>query len=110
MVRLFVRFLRDCYGVPHEEIALTISCFLGNGLSRSQIESWWLRQLSLPETCLRPTITNRGSGAGSGDRRVLLHGTARLVVHSTEIVQSIYGAIQEYGDCDRPEWLDLQTS
>ncbi len=28
-------------------------------------------------------------------------------VHSTFIVQSIYGAIQEYAGIDRPEWLDL---
>jgi hypothetical protein len=28
-------------------------------------------------------------------------------VHSTFIVQSIYGAIQEYAGIDRTEWLDL---
>jgi hypothetical protein len=44
------------------------------------------------------------------DDRVTLSvncGTARLAVHSTFIVQSIYGAIQEYAGIDRPEWLDL---
>ncbi|MEO8687685.1 MAG: hypothetical protein ABI611_05640 [Solirubrobacteraceae bacterium] len=39
-------------------------------------------------------------------RRPLLHGTAELRVGSTWIVQSIYGAIQEYAGFDRPEWLD----
>ncbi|HEV3378530.1 MAG TPA: hypothetical protein VG126_14770 [Thermoleophilaceae bacterium] len=34
-------------------------------------------------------------------------GTARVVVHSTFIVQSIYGAIQEYARMTRPEWVDL---
>lgn len=38
---------------------------------------------------------------------VLPYGTARLAVHSTFIVQSIYGAIQEYACVARPEWLDL---
>jgi hypothetical protein len=38
----------------------------------------------------------------------LPHGTARLVVYSTFVVQSIYGAIQEYADASRPEWLDLR--
>jgi hypothetical protein len=28
-------------------------------------------------------------------------------VHSTFLIQSIYGAIQEIGGFDRPEWLDL---
>jgi hypothetical protein len=35
----------------------------------------------------------------------LPYGTVRLVVHSTAMVQSIYGAIQEYGGFERPEWL-----
>jgi hypothetical protein len=32
-------------------------------------------------------------------------GTARLILHSTFVVQSIYGAIQEYGGFDEPAWL-----
>ena len=38
---------------------------------------------------------------------MLPYGTARLAMHSTFIVQSIYGAIQEYAGFARPEWLDL---
>jgi hypothetical protein len=38
---------------------------------------------------------------------VLPYGTGRLAVHSTDVIQSIYGAIQEYAGIDRPEWLDL---
>jgi hypothetical protein len=30
---------------------------------------------------------------------------SRACVHSTRIVQSIYGSIQEYGGFERPEWL-----
>jgi hypothetical protein len=36
----------------------------------------------------------------------LVYGTAKITVHSTFIVQSIYGAIQEYVGVDRPAWLD----
>ena len=35
----------------------------------------------------------------------LPYGTVRVVVHTTALVQSIYGAIQEYGGFERPEWL-----
>jgi hypothetical protein len=38
-------------------------------------------------------------------RNKLPYGTVRVCVHSTAIVQSIYGAIQEYGGFERPEWL-----
>jgi hypothetical protein len=37
---------------------------------------------------------------------VLPYGTARVSVCSVVVVQSIYGAIQEYAGIDRPEWLD----
>ena len=32
MLTLFVRFLRDCYAVPPERIALSVNCHLNNGL------------------------------------------------------------------------------
>lgn len=53
----------------------------------------------------------RGSGKGrslpvSAKPPKLPYGTCRLVVHSTQVVQTIYGSIQEYGGFDRPEWLD----
>jgi hypothetical protein len=36
----------------------------------------------------------------------LPYGTCSLRVHSTRIVQTIFGSIQGYGGFDRPEWLD----
>jgi hypothetical protein len=35
-----------------------------------------------------------------------VYGTARVTVNSTAIVQSIYGAIQQYAGIERPEWVD----
>ena len=105
----FLRFLRECYAVPDDRVILSVNCFLGNGLSVTDVEAWWLGRLGLPASCLRPTIVNRPSPASKGVHRVLLHGTARISVHSTEIAQSIYGAIQEYTGIDRPEWIDLDT-
>jgi hypothetical protein len=49
---------------------------------------------------------NRVSRASRRRRNVLIHGTARVSVFSTAIVQSIYGAIQEYAAVERPEWVD----
>jgi hypothetical protein len=61
---------------------------------------------TLPESCLRTAAVNRASSASQRKGRTLLYGTARLSMHSTAVAQSIYGAIQEYGGFDRPEWLD----
>jgi predicted transcriptional regulator len=104
MMRFFLRFLRECYDVPDEKIRLSINCFLGNGKTIEEIEAWWLGRLELPASCLRAAAINRPSSASKGVRKPLVHGTARLAVHSTRLVQTIYGAIQEYAGIERPEW------
>jgi hypothetical protein len=87
---------------------LVVNCFLGNDLTLEQIQSWWLARLSLPPNCLRKAVVNRPSSASKRRKgHVLPYGTARISVYSTFVVQSIYGAIQEYAGIDRPEWLDL---
>ena len=106
MLAFFVRFLRSCYGVSPERIALAVNCHLNNGLALAEIERWWLRRLDLPETSLRKATVNTASSASRWRRNVLLYGTARVTVHSTGIVQSIYGAIQEYAGFERSEWVD----
>jgi hypothetical protein len=107
LLHTFLRFLRTHFDVPDDKVAFTVNCFLGNGLTLPEIETWWLQRLGLPATCLRQAAVNRASSASKRKRRTLVYGTGRLVVHSTFIVQSIYGAIQEYAGIDRPEWLDL---
>jgi hypothetical protein len=108
LVRTFLTFLRTSYEVPDERVALSVNCFLGNGLRLDEIHDWWLARLALPATCLRKAVVNRPSSASKLRKgHVLPYGTARISVHSTFIVQSIYGAIQEYAGIERPEWLDL---
>jgi hypothetical protein len=79
---------------------------LNNGLSLAKIESWWLDELGLPRSCVRAATVNRPSSASRWRRNVHVYGTAATCVYSTFIVQSIYGAIQEYAGFERPAWLD----
>jgi hypothetical protein len=107
MLRLFVRFLRECYRVPDEKLKMSVNCHLTNELSLKEIEAWWLDQLSIPRSCLRRAPVNRPSSASALRRgHVLPYGTARVSVCSVLVIQSIYGAIQEYAGIDRPAWLD----
>ena len=62
----------------------------------------------MPRSCLRTSTVNRASRVSKGVRRPLVHGTAQLRVDSTWVIQSIYGALQEYTGCIRDEWLDLE--
>jgi transposase-like protein len=108
LLATFLQFLRGCYAVPDRAVALAVNCFLGNGLTLGEIQQWWLDRLGLPTSCLRGAVVNRASSASKRRRwRVLPYGTARATVYSTDVIQSIYGAIQEYAGIDRPEWLDL---
>lgn len=90
-----------------DDLRLTLNVHLDNGLGLSEIETWWLGRLGLGRQCLGSHTINRYSRASAQTRRGLPHGTARVVVHSTFIVQSIYGAIQEYAGIERTEWVDL---
>jgi hypothetical protein len=106
LLALFVRFMRRCYDVAPDRIALSVNCHLNNGLELSETESWWLQRLELPQGSLRKATVNSPSQASRWRHNVLVYGTARVTVYSTAIVQSIYGAIQEYAGIERPEWVD----
>jgi transcriptional regulator with XRE-family HTH domain len=105
MLWLFRTFLRRCYDVPDDRIALTVNVHLGNGLTLDEIEAWWLDRLALTRASLRRAVVNRVSRASKRKRRTLPYGTVRLTVCSTFIAQSIHGAIQQYASIDRPAWL-----
>jgi hypothetical protein len=107
LLSLFVRCLRQCFSVPDAKLAVYVNCHVGNGFEVADIEDWWLGRLDLPRSCLRAATVNRPSTASRGRRgQVLPYGTARVSAYSVRVVQSIYGAIQEYAGIDRPEWLD----
>jgi hypothetical protein len=107
MVRYFVSFLRCYYGVADESFAVTCNLFADHLERQREIEDFWLDALELPTSCLRKSTVNVYSKYSQKKRKNRLpYGTVRVVVHSTELVQQIYGAIQEYGGFERPEWLD----
>ncbi len=107
MVRFFMRFLRESLEVPEEKIRVNFNVYTGNGFSIEQIERYWLNALELDPSCLRSHIVNHFPTSSSGQKRNRLpYGVCFLRVHSTRLVQHIYGAIQEYAGFDEPRWLD----
>ena len=106
MVRYFVHFLRRHYAVEDEAFKVACNLFADHIERQRQIEQFWLNTLGLPRSCLRKSTVNVYSKYSQKKRKNRLpYGTVRVCVHSTELVQQIYGAIQEYGEFDRPEWL-----
>jgi len=95
-------------GVADEQFRVTWYLFADHESRQREIEGFWLATLGLERTCLCKSVVNRYSKYSKKKRKNKLRcGTCRIAVHSTEIVQTIYGSIQELASFDRPEWLDL---
>lgn len=106
MAQYFVEFLRTEFAVADDQIRIDCNLFADHLERQCEIEEFWLATLGLPRSCLRKSTVNTYSKYSQKKRRNRLpYGTVRICVHSTRVVQSIYGAIQEYGGFERPEWL-----
>ena len=107
MVRFFVRFLRESFGVRDEKIRVTCNLFADHLARQEEVEQFWLDLLELPRTCLFKSIVNFYSWHSQRKRQNMLpYGTCRVTVHETWLAQHVYGAIQEYAGFERPAWLD----
>jgi transcriptional regulator with XRE-family HTH domain len=107
MVRFFVDFLRRYFALSDKHIRLRCYLFADHATRQRDVERYWLQVTGLPHSCLRRSIVNVYSKHSLKKRQNKLpYGTCRVVVCRTRVVQSIYGAIQEYGGFDRPAWLD----
>ncbi len=107
MMTVFMRFLRDSMGVETENVRVSLNVYLGNEIPLAAIESHWLDALELPRSCLRKHQLNHNPTSSSG-RKVnkLPYGVCTVTVNSTEVVQHIFGAIQEYAGFEERRWLD----
>ena len=107
MVRFFLEFLVTRIGVDPSAARVDLNLFADHLADQQRIERFWLAELGLPVECLRASTVNVYSRHSARKRlNRLPYGTCRLSVHSTRVVQHIFGAIQEYGGFDRADWLD----
>lgn len=107
MVAFFARFIRRFFAPPDERMRVWCNLHADHKKRQLEVEEFWLRTVGLPRACLIKSTVNVHSVATRRKRTNMLpYGTCRLSVHSTAIVQHIYGAIQEYGGFEREAWLD----
>jgi transcriptional regulator with XRE-family HTH domain len=107
VIRLFARFLRECFGVPDDRMRLACHLFADHLSRQREIEQFWLDVVDLPRSFLQKSMVNKYSRPSQRKwLNALPYGTCKLIVHSTEILQTIYGSIQELGGFSRPGWLD----
>jgi hypothetical protein len=106
MIVLFKSFLDAYFSLGNSNYS--IRCKLYTDIhSQEDIEEYWLKVLKLPRSCLRASTVNYYARHSKDKRRGMLeYGCCTLVVHNTQIVQHIFGAIQEYGGFKNDKWLD----
>jgi hypothetical protein len=74
--------------------------------AEGSLEQFWLDELELPRSCLTKSAVNVYSRHSKRKRlNKLPYRTCRLTVHDVRTAQHLYGASQEYGGFERPEWL-----
>ena len=105
MLRLFVNFLRRYFGCKDEDFAVGVMAHLNNGLTVEQIHDFWLKTLGLPATCLRKfSLKTKYYPNVNKKSKRHMYGGCSVRVSKTQIVQTLYGSIQEMFGIDRPEW------
>jgi DNA-binding transcriptional regulator YdaS (Cro superfamily) len=107
VIVFFADFLRTQFDVGNEQMRVSCNLFADHVERQREIEDYWLTRLGLQRSCLNKSMVNVYSKYSQKKRtNKLPFGTCSLRVHSTRIVQTIYGSIQEYGGFERAEWLD----
>ena len=109
LLAFFADFLREWFAVPTTHDERLLQSLRGPRRAAARDRELLARHGSgFRDRALRKSIVNVYSKYSQKKRRDKLpYGTCALVVHSTRIVQTIYGSIQEYGGFERPEWLGL---
>lgn len=106
MLKIFVNALKKDFHVKDEDFTVTVMAHLNNGLTAEKIQCYWLKTLGLPASCLRKfTLKTKYFPEQNKKQNRHVYGGCTVRVCSTEIVQRIYGSIQEIFKIDRPEWL-----
>lgn len=105
MMKVFIKFLRECYFVTDAQLTIYIHCYVNNDLSQKEIETFWVKELNIPISCLRKTTVGKVSSDRGNRANKLPYGVCNITVCRTDIVQNIYGAIQQYSGYDNPEWI-----
>ena len=106
MLKIFINILRKYFSLNDESFTVRVMAHLGNGLSSEQICDYWLKILGLPKSCFRQfVLKSKYFPVQNKKHKRHVYGGCTVRVNSVEIMQKIYGSIQEVFGIDRPEWL-----
>lgn len=109
MLKFFINFLRKYFNVTNKNITFCFQWYSNNTLKFSDVKKYWIKTLNIEEKNFRKCyidyrpIKNIGKKIGKCP-----YGIGRLTVNSTEIVQMLFGAIQEFIGFNNESWIDKE--
>lgn len=99
MLRFFVRFIKEAFGVSDNEIRISIRYYSSSGKNQEEIKSFWVNKLGLPVSCIKYIKMDCDNRPRTGKKKNRhLYGICDVQILRTEIQQKILGAIEEYGE------------
>lgn len=102
MLKLFMRFLLLEFELEDKDFYLNIMHHTTDEAEIERIEHFWRDCLNLSSDC----GVNMQLKKGTNSRKARYeNGICSISVNNTEILQHIFGAIQEYIGFDNPEWV-----
>lgn len=106
MLKLFIKFLKKYFIIEKKEFLVDIQVYLGNGIKIDDIKNYWIENLKLEESNIRNIKVLNGTRKVSGKKKnIHLYGVCRIRICRTDILQHMFGAMQEYGNFKKDEWL-----
>lgn len=108
MILLFLKFLYECYGVDKRKLKCRVGSVPIQRIKKA--EQFWSITTGIPlELFQKALIDKRERKIGKYARKPKhVFGVLHIRLGRTDIVQSIFGAIQEYGNFVRHDWVDKQ--
>lgn len=96
MIFIFMNKLIAGYNVSKSDIKISLNIYTDLH-TQDDIKLYWMHKLDISDSCISVGSINNISSYSNKKRCGLLEwGTCRLMVHSTKVLQQIYGVIDLY--------------
>lgn len=107
IMKFFVNFIRKNFDVAEDEFRIDIRVYLNNALSINEIKEYWKGCLGISDKNITHIKILDGVRNVSGKKKnIHPYGICNVRIHRTDIVQRIFGAIQEYAKIENYIWID----
>jgi hypothetical protein len=106
MLLLFVSFLKRWFDLKDEDFSFKVQWYSSSGNSADDVQRYWCGVLGLPPSCMRKgQIDNisKYSQKKKGNKHPF--GTCTVRANRTDVVQKIFGAIQEFAGFENKNWI-----